>query len=56
MASPNIAKSLLVCSDTAGSVATAAPKGGIVIISGTKYIKNIIPTENESYCDYQSFW
>ncbi|XP_077293308.1 N-acetylglucosamine kinase isoform X2 [Arctopsyche grandis] len=33
--SPYAAKSLLVCSDTAGSVATAAPRGGLVIISGT---------------------
>lgn len=33
-ASPTAAKSILVCSDTAGSIATAAPKGGLVIISG----------------------
>lgn len=34
-ASPNLAKAYVVCSDTAGSLATAEPDGGVVLISGT---------------------
>lgn len=32
---PDIADSYYVCSDTVGSIFTASPRGGMVIISGT---------------------
>lgn len=40
---PNVSESYVVCSDTVGSVSTATPLGGLVLISGTgsnAFLKN----------------
>lgn len=40
---PNVSEDYVVCSDTVGSISTASPLGGMVLISGTgsnAFLKN----------------